>query len=84
VPGMVLGGGDGRTGPMATEVTSPAGLTSRRSPVRAWSSRPSSLRGRGASVVQEWAVQRHGTVAGHAAQRRTVAGMASLGELAEQ
>jgi hypothetical protein len=27
------------------EVAGPAGLTSRRSPVRAWSSRPSSLRG---------------------------------------
>jgi hypothetical protein len=30
---------------MATEVTGPAGPTSRRNPVRAWSSRPSSLRG---------------------------------------
>jgi hypothetical protein len=30
---------------MATEVTGPAGLTSLRSPVRAWSSRSSSLRG---------------------------------------
>jgi hypothetical protein len=30
---------------MATEVTGPAGPTSRRSSVRAWSSRPSSLRG---------------------------------------
>jgi hypothetical protein len=38
-------GGDGRTGPMATEVTAPTGLTSRRSPVRTWSSRSSSLRG---------------------------------------
>jgi hypothetical protein len=38
-------GGDGRTGPMATEVTGPAGPMSRRSPVRAGSSRPSSLRG---------------------------------------
>jgi hypothetical protein len=38
-------GGDGRTRPMVTEVTGPAGLTSRRSPVRAWSSRPSPLRG---------------------------------------
>jgi hypothetical protein len=30
---------------MATEVTGPIGPTSRRSPVRAWRSRPSSLRG---------------------------------------
>jgi hypothetical protein len=45
VLGMVLGRGGGRTGLMATEVTGPAGPTSRRSPVRAWSSRPSFLRG---------------------------------------
>jgi hypothetical protein len=44
-PGWCWDGGDGRTGRMATEVTGPAGLTSRRSPVRAWSSRPSPLRG---------------------------------------
>jgi hypothetical protein len=44
-PGWCWDSGDGRTGPMATEVTGPAGLTSRRSPVRAWSSRPSPLRG---------------------------------------
>jgi hypothetical protein len=44
-PGWRWDGGDGRTGPMATEVIGPAGLTSRRCPVRAWSSRPSSLRG---------------------------------------
>jgi hypothetical protein len=44
-PGWCWDGGDGRTGPMATEVTGPAGLTSRRSPVRAWTSRSSSLRG---------------------------------------
>jgi hypothetical protein len=37
-----------------------------------------------ASVVREWVPQCHGVVAGHAAQRRTVAGMASPGELAEQ
>jgi hypothetical protein len=30
---------------MTTKVTGPAVLTSRRSPVRAWTSRPSSLRG---------------------------------------
>jgi hypothetical protein len=39
------GDGDGRTGPMATEVTAPTGLTSRRRPVLARSSRASSLRG---------------------------------------
>jgi hypothetical protein len=44
-PGWCWDGGDGRTGPMATEVTGPTGLTSRRSPVRAWSSRLSSLQG---------------------------------------
>jgi hypothetical protein len=44
-PGWCWDGGDGRTGPMATKVTGLAGLTSRRSPVWAWSSRPSPLRG---------------------------------------
>jgi hypothetical protein len=44
-PGWCWDGADGRTEPMATEVTGPAGPTSRRSPVWAWSSRPSSLRG---------------------------------------
>jgi hypothetical protein len=44
-PGWCWDGGDGRTGPMATEVTSPVGPASRRSPVRVWSSRPSSIRG---------------------------------------
>jgi hypothetical protein len=43
--GWRCNGGDGRTGPMATEVTTPTGLTSRRSPVQAWSSHSSSLRG---------------------------------------
>jgi hypothetical protein len=42
------------------------------------------FRGRRASVVWEWAAQCHGTDAGHAAQCRTVTGMASSGELAEQ
>jgi hypothetical protein len=36
---------DDRTGPMATEVTAPTGLTLRRRPVRARSSHASSLRG---------------------------------------
>jgi hypothetical protein len=44
-PGWRRDGGDGRTGPTVTEVTAPTGLMSRRSPVRAWSSRSSSLRG---------------------------------------
>jgi hypothetical protein len=44
-PGWRYGGGDGRIGLMATEVTAAAGLTSRRRPVRAQSSRASSLRG---------------------------------------
>jgi hypothetical protein len=42
------------------------------------------FRGCDASAVLEWAAQCHGTVAGHAAQRRTVAGIAPTGELAEQ
>jgi hypothetical protein len=44
-PGWCRGDGGGRTGPMATEVTAPTGLTSRRRPVRAQSSCASSLRG---------------------------------------
>jgi hypothetical protein len=42
------------------------------------------FRGCGTSVVWEWVAQCHGVVAGHAAQRRTMAGMASPGELVEQ
>jgi hypothetical protein len=38
----------------------------------------------GASAVWEWVAQCHGVVADPAAQRCTVAGMASPGELAEQ
>jgi hypothetical protein len=41
-------------------------------------------RGCGAPAVREWVAQCHGVVADHAAQRRTVAGMASPRELAEQ
>jgi hypothetical protein len=44
-PGWCLDDGDGRTGPMVTEATIPAGLSSRRRPVQSWSSRASSLRG---------------------------------------
>jgi hypothetical protein len=89
-PGWCCDGGNGRTGPTATEVIGPAGLTSRRSPGQAWNRRSSPfegsavlIRGSGASAVREWVAQCHGTDAGHAAQRRTVAGMASPGELAE-
>jgi hypothetical protein len=42
------------------------------------------FQGCGASAVREWVAQCRGVVAGHAAQRRTMAGMASSGELAEQ
>jgi hypothetical protein len=42
------------------------------------------FRGCDASAVREWVAQCHGVVAGHVAQCRTVAGMASLGELAVQ
>jgi hypothetical protein len=62
--GWCRGGEDGRTGLMATEVTAPTGLTSRRRPVRVRSSRASSLRGFrrpfrgcGAPAVREWVVQ---------------------------
>jgi hypothetical protein len=41
-------------------------------------------RGCGAPAVREWVVQCRGAVADHAAQRRTVAGMAAPRELAEQ
>jgi hypothetical protein len=42
------------------------------------------FRGCGLSVVREWAAQCHGADTGLAAQCRTVAGMASPGELAKQ
>jgi hypothetical protein len=79
-------GGDGRIGPTVTEVTAPAGLTSRRRPVRSRSSRASSLpfRGCSAPAVRKWVVQCYGVVADHAAQCRTTAGMASPAVLAEQ
>jgi hypothetical protein len=59
-PGWCWDGGDGRTGPMTTKVTGPAGLTSRRSPVRAWSSRPSPLRGLRRSLSRARHVSRTG------------------------
>jgi hypothetical protein len=42
------------------------------------------FQGCGAPAIREWVVQRRGVVADHAAQRRTVAGMAMPRELAEQ
>jgi hypothetical protein len=42
------------------------------------------FRGCNASAVREWVAQCHGVVADPAAQRCTVVGTASLGELAEQ
>jgi hypothetical protein len=41
------------------------------------------FRGCGAPAVREWVVQCRGVVADHAAQRRTVVGMAAPRELAE-
>jgi hypothetical protein len=59
-PGWRRDGGDGRTGPMATEVTAHTVLTSRRRPVRAWSSRASSLRGFYRPLSRAWCVGRTG------------------------
>jgi hypothetical protein len=66
-PGWCWDGGDGRTGPMATEVTNPAGLTSRCSPVRGgvvvrppFEGSVVLFRGRGVSAVREWAAQCYG------------------------
>jgi hypothetical protein len=42
------------------------------------------FRGCGAPAAREWVVQCRGAVADHAAQRRTVTGMAASRELAEQ
>jgi hypothetical protein len=42
------------------------------------------FRGCGAPAMREWVAQCHGVVADHAAQRRTLAGIASPWELAEQ
>jgi hypothetical protein len=53
-------GGYSHTGPMATEVTAPTGLTSRRSPARVWSSRSSSLRGLRRPLSREQRVGRTG------------------------
>jgi hypothetical protein len=43
-PGWCRDGRDGRTGPTTTEMTSPAGLTSRRNPGQAWNRRSSPSR----------------------------------------
>jgi hypothetical protein len=90
-PGWCRDGGDGRIGPTTMKVTGPASPTSRRSLGQTWNRCSSPFegptvlfRGRGASAVREWVAQCDGTNAGHVAQHRTVAGMASPGELAEQ
>jgi hypothetical protein len=59
-PGWCWDDGGVRTGPMETEVTGLAGPTSRRSPVRAWSSRPSSFRGLRRPLSREWRFGRTG------------------------
>jgi hypothetical protein len=51
---------DGRTGLMATKVTAPTGLTSRRHPVRAWSSRAPSLQGFRRPFSRVWCAGRTG------------------------
>jgi hypothetical protein len=65
--------------------------TSRHGPVRARNRRPSPFEGsavlfQGCNVpaVREWVAQCRGVDPGLTAQRRTVVGMASLGDLAEQ
>jgi hypothetical protein len=59
----------------------PAGLASRPGLARSQESssrvRPAPLRGLGTLAIQEYAAQRHGADAGHAAQSPTVAGMGS-------
>jgi hypothetical protein len=86
--GWRCNGWDGRTGLMVTAGMRP---TSRHGLVRAWNKRSSYFegsavlfRGCGIPAIREWVAQRHGPDAGHATQRRTVVGMASPGELAEQ
>jgi hypothetical protein len=82
-PGWRCGGGDGRTGLMVTEGTRP---TSRHGPVRVQNGRSSPFEGstvlfRGCGAP---AAQCRGADSGLTAQYRIVAGMASLGGLAEQ
>jgi hypothetical protein len=76
---------------MVTEGMRLTDPTSRHGPVRAWNRRPSPFkgstvlfRGCGAPAVREWVAQCRGADTGLTAQRRTVAGMASPGGLAEQ
>jgi hypothetical protein len=59
-PGWCWDGRDGRTGPMAMEVSGLAGLTSQRSPMWAWSSRLSPLRGLRRPLSRVWRVSRTG------------------------
>jgi hypothetical protein len=81
-------GWDGRTGLMVTAGSRP---TSRHGPARVRNRRPSPFegsavlfRGCGVPAVREWVAQCRGVDPGLTAQRRTAAGMASPGELAEQ
>jgi hypothetical protein len=74
-------GRDGRTGPMAMEVTAPTGLTSRHRPARVQGSYALSLRGFCRPFSRARGAGRTGVggtvpraVADHAAQRRTAAG----------
>jgi hypothetical protein len=76
---------------MATEVTAPTGLTHGAVPrgsrvvVRhPFEGSTVLFRGCRAPVVREWVIQCCGAVADHAAQHRTVAGMAAPRELVEQ
>jgi hypothetical protein len=89
-PGCRRDGGDGRTGPMATEETRLTGLTSRHGPGSARNRRPSPFegsdvlfRGCGAPAIRKCVAQCRGADTGLTAQCRTVAGMASPGGLAE-
>jgi hypothetical protein len=90
-PGWRRDGEDGRTGPMATEVTGPAVLTSRvvlgkreKGVCSPFEGSAVLFRGCGVPAVREWAAQCHGADTSLAAQRRTVAGMAIPGESVEQ
>jgi hypothetical protein len=61
-PGWRPDGGDGRIGPMVTEVTATAGLTSRRSSVQSWSNRAPSLRGLCRPFPRVWCTDHMGVV----------------------
>jgi hypothetical protein len=57
-PGWCRDGGDSRTGPTATEVTGPAGLTSGCSPRQAWNRRLFPLRGFRRPLSRAWRISR--------------------------